>query len=490
MGNRVGQLTPIIGAVVIVVVTTIVSVNIPLIAAGAVVLFPPLLFALARQVDGWRWLLGLTMTLLLCASSKLPDLVDASFYARYVAVAALVVWALCTPSRTVFRIDPWTRLLIGALWATGGLATLSFAWSVVPLETLQRGIALLLLAALVHVLLRFRWPARAVMMADLRVVYLVLSASALVSLGLGLTDGTLLAALSRTERFEGLYNNPNMLGVVCALTIPLGWTVYRQSRRRAELLGVVPVTACLLLSQSRTGLIAVLVGALWIVLRHGLGRLARLTAGLTAGLLVAYLFNLLPVIFAAPWMQQFVLRFTDPAGGDLSNGRTEMWRATVDLWWQNRPALGFGYASRNHLVSLAGLDESFGPGVSVVHNSYLQLLLELGLAVVPTLLLLLLAVGRVVLRAPVRRANSGLVWLVVTGLLIQITESAIFGTGQAYPYVFWSVVAGVLLHLPEDQAHAGRDAADRTEPSDAEPHPERISGLVDDLPRRPSPVLR
>ncbi|WFE34828.1 O-antigen ligase family protein [Micromonospora sp. WMMD975] len=481
MGNRVGQLCLIVGAVVVVVATTVASINIPLVAVGAVALL--LLALFAQRMEGWRWLLALTMALLVGASSKLPALAEASFYPRYAAVAALIVWALHTPGRTVTRIDPWTRLLLGALWAMGGLATLSFTWSVVPLETLQRGVALLLLAALVHVLIQFRWSGRATVLADLRVVYLVLSGSALLSLGLGLADGTLVAALSYA-RFEGLYNNPNMLSIVCALTIPLGWTFYRRSRRWVELLGMAPAAVCLLLSQSRTGLIALLVGALWVVLRQGLSRVVRLTAGLAAGLLVAYLVDLLPALFANPWMRQLELRFTDPTGGDLSNGRTEMWQATIDLWWQNRPALGFGYASRTHLITLASIDESLGTGVSVVHNSYLQLLLELGLAAVVPLALLLLAVGRVALRAPVRGADSGLVWLVVTGLLIQITESAIFGTGQTYPYVFWLVTAGVLRHLP-----GHRVDVDRAAPSPSAAHPRRVHGPVDAGPRLPAPVL-
>jgi hypothetical protein len=338
----VGQLCLVIGAVVGAVAITVASVNDPLVAVGAVALLLLALVAVAQQMDGWRWLLGLTMVLLVCASSRLPTLVEASFYPRYAAVAALVVWALRMPRRAADRADPWIRILVAALWAMAGLATVSFTWSVVPVETLQRGVALLLLAALVHALVRHRWPDRTVMLADLRMVYLVLSGSALVSLGFGFADGTLFAALSQTDRFEGIYNNPNMLSIVCALATPLGWAVYRQSRRSWELLGVVPTAACLLLSQSRTGLIAVLVGALWVVLRHGLGRMVRLGAGLAVGLLVAYLFNLLPVIFAGTWMRRFVLRFTDPTGGDLSNGRTEMWQATVDLWWQNRPTLGFG----------------------------------------------------------------------------------------------------------------------------------------------------
>lgn len=482
-----GQLGLLVGAACLVVVATIAAINVPMIATGMVALV--LLLAFARRIDGWRWMLTLTMALLVCASSNVPALVEASFYPRYAAVAGLVLWGLCLPGQPASRIDVWTRVFIAALWAMAGLATLSFAWSVVPLETLQRGVALLLLAALVHVLVRRRWPDRTIMMADLRVVYLVLSASTVISLGLGLADGTLVAAMSSIERFQGLYNNPNMLGIVCALTIPLGWAVYRQSRRHAALLGMVPAAACLLLSQSRTALIAVLVGALWIVLRYGLGRMVRLAAGVTAMLLVAHLFNLLPTIFAAPWMRQFVLRFTDPAGGDLSNGRTQMWQATVDLWWQNRPTLGFGYASRNHLFELAGYDEFLGTGVSVVHNSYLQLLLELGLAAVLPLVLLLVAAGRVVLRAPVGRAGSGLVWLVVTGLLIQVTESAMFGTGQTYPYVFWSVVAAALLHLPGSRQRLERDASARTDLPHAEARQQR-TGASDTTPRRPTPVLR
>ncbi|WCN83518.1 O-antigen ligase family protein [Micromonospora sp. LH3U1] len=487
MGNRIGQLGLLVGAACLVVVTTITAIYAPLIATGMVALL--LLFAFTRRIDGWRWMLALTMALLVCASSNVPALVDASFYPRYAAVAGLVLWGLCLPNRTGSPTDVWTRVFIAALWVMAGLATLSFAWSVVPMETLQRGVALLLLAALVHVLVRRRWPDRTVMMADLRVVYLVLSASTVVSLGIGLADGTLVASMSSIERFQGLYNNPNMLGIVCALTIPLGWTVYRQSRRHAALLGMVPAAACLLLSQSRTALIAVLVGALWIVLRYGLGRLVRLAAGVTAMLLVAYLFNLLPTIFAAPWMRQFVLRFTDPTGGDLSNGRTQMWQATVDLWWQNRPTLGFGYASRNYLFELASYDEFFGTSVSVVHNSYLQLLLELGLAAVLPLVLLLVAAGRVVLRAPVVRADAGLVWLVVSGLLIQVTESAMFGTGQTYPYVFWSVVAAALLHLPGNRNRADRHAAARGNLPHAEARQQR-AGAFDTAPRRHAPALR
>ncbi|ROO60754.1 O-antigen ligase [Micromonospora sp. Llam0] len=489
MVDRMSRLTVLVGAAALLGVTTILAVRNPLVASAAVALL--VMVICASQMDGWRWLLALTMALLVGASSDVAALADASFYPRYVAVGGLVVWALCIRrSAAAAPPRPWTGVLIGSLWVLAGLATLSAVWSIAPFESFQRGLALLLLAGLVHLLAQRRWPDRAVMMADLRVVYLVLAVSVVVSIGYGATDGTLAAALSGSSRFQGLFSNPNMLGMVCALALPLGWAVYRETGRRAELLGIVPAAGALVLSQSRTGLVAVLVGALWVVLRHGIGTLARVAVGATAALLAGYLSGLLPSVFAASWMQQFVGRFTQ---SDLSNGRIRLWHMTVDLWWENHPALGYGYASRNHLYELASYDELRGFNVGLVHNSYLQMMLELGLVAAVPLLLTVLAAGWAAVRAPVNGANSGLVWLIVTGLLIQVTESAMFGTGQTYPYVFWLAVVAVLLHLPARRRSGHHRAADVPPPS-PRPGPARPPAPSAEPGRSPSrvrtPVLR
>ncbi|MEU1399475.1 hypothetical protein ABZ403_25855, partial [Micromonospora zamorensis] len=89
-----------------------------------------------------------------------------------------------------------------------------------------------------------------------------------------------------------------------------------------------------------------------------------------------------------------------------------------------------------------------------------------------------------------RGADAGLVWLVVTGLLIQVTESAMFGTGQTYPYVFWTVVAAALLHLPKKRGPADRDAAARAGLPHAEARQQRAGVFDDKVPPRPTVVLR
>ncbi|MBM0277147.1 O-antigen ligase family protein [Micromonospora tarensis] len=440
MVGRLGLVALVVGAACLTAVTTAFAVDEPMIAAGVALLLVALY--LGRRLDGFRRILAVATVLLIFASSNMPSLVSFSFYARYLAVGCLVLWALAGRSRRIRRTDRRTKLFVGALWATAGLAALSSVWSVSPLHTLQQAVALLLLAGLAHALLWRRWADGGAVAADLHVVYVLLSMSLVVSLGYGVTGAA--SATSYNDRFQGLYSNPNMLSIICALTIPLGWALYQQSRKRTQLLGVVPAVIALPMTESRTALIAILVGGLWVVLRHGAGPVARLLVVTVGGVGLAYLFGMLPSVVGSTWAQNFAARFTDPDNGDLSNGRTQTWQAAVELW-QSRPTLGFGYASGIHLFEQTRQNGFFDVSVNLVHNSYLQWLLELGVIGIAPILLLLFTAVRAVLLAPVGALNSGLVWLVVTGLLIQVTESTMFGMGQPYPYVFWLAVAGILV---------------------------------------------
>ncbi|MEK8106817.1 O-antigen ligase family protein [Micromonospora sp. M12] len=177
-----------------------------------------------------------------------------------------------------------------------------------------------------------------------------------------------------------------------------------------------------------------------------------------AGVGTAYLFGLLPSLVGSDWVQTFADRFTDPDNGDLSNGRTQTWQAAFELW-QSRPTLGYGYASGMHLFEQTRQNGFFNVNVNLVHNSYLQWLLELGVIGVAPILVLLFAAIRAALLAPMGALNSGLIWLVITGLLIQVTESTMFGMGQPYPYVFWLAVAGVLVRTRDGRHSTGVPAA-------------------------------
>ncbi|MEU4714746.1 O-antigen ligase family protein [Micromonospora purpureochromogenes] len=474
MMNRWAVGALFIGAACLVAITTGYALNNPVIAVIASL--AAVAAYLSLRLDGWRRLFAITVILLLCASSNIPALVELSFYPRYVAVACLVAWTFLEhgSGRANRRPNHWSQLLVGALWGAAGLATLSSIWSLTPLHTLQQGIALLLLAALVHALILRRWTDQTRIAKDLGTASALLSVSFTVSLVYGFSGGTL--GWSFSDRFQGFYANPNMLGIMCALAIPLGWTVYRQSRRRVHLLGIAPAVLALALSESRTALLATLVGAAWVVFRHGIGPLSRI-AGLAAlAVAMVYFFNAASLITGSPWVRELTARFTDPEGGDLSNQRTEAWQAAVDLW-KTRPSLGFGYSAGSHLFEQTREDELFDVSINLVHNSYLQWLLELGVAGGSLLILLISACTWAVVRASVAGINSGLVWLIVTGLLIQVTESAMFGLGQPYPYLFWLAAAAVLLHARAEARPIQSHRKDSTPGLPGVGHPGEFAGL-------------
>ena len=63
---------------------------------------------------------------------------------------------------------------------------------------------------------------------------------------------------------------------------------------------------------------------------------------------------------------------------------------------------------------------------------------------IPLIMMMLACASAVLIRGATGLA-TGLVPAVVAGLLIQMTESAMFGTGQAYPFIFWPAVAAALV---------------------------------------------
>lgn len=463
MADRVWTLLALlVGAAVVVAIIATGVVPDTLAAAGLALLLLGLY--LTRNLDGWQRLLALLLVLLVCASSHVPVLRTLSFYPRYVVLAALVAWAYFGYAPSGRRLDRWTGLLVGSLWAAAGLAVLSTIWSAFRLHTLQQGLALTMLAALVHVLVTRRWADRSMVARDLAVVYVMLSLSLVASLGYGLAGGAA-AETEYTYRFQGIFSNPNTLGMIAAMTIPLGWALYRRSRPYLLLLGVGPAAVALVLSESRTALLAVLLGAAWLVVRQGVSRMVRLATAGAALLAGAYAFGLLPFVANWAWVRELAERFTVADGADFTSNRLSTWQAAIDLW-QTRPAFGFGYASGFQLFDQVRHDGIVDVGVNLVHNSHLQWLLELGVAGLAPLLLLTLAALWALLRPVLDQVNPGLVWLVFTGLVIQVTESAIFGTGQPYPYVFWLAVAAVLRH-------SGR-FADRTGQADGPAEPPAI----------------
>jgi exopolysaccharide production protein ExoQ len=186
-----------------------------------------------------------------------------------------------------------------------------------------------------------------------------------------------------------------------------------------------------LLCESRTALLAVAAAAAVVVLRRGTSAVMTALAVLGAG---AVIIGLSSSLAALPGPLQGVADRLGGGGpgGELTN-RGAAWSKALSLW-RDRPWSGYGFRTGD-IVFANDPTGTFTRGMA--HNSYLQIILELGVvgAVLAALLVTLL-IG-VVRRCPVVGLGGGLIGTVVAGLCAGLTESALWGSGAAFCWAFW-----------------------------------------------------
>ncbi|MGN9777931.1 O-antigen ligase family protein [Micromonospora sp. H33] len=215
-----------------------------------------------------------------------------------------------------------------------------------------------------------------------------------------------------------------------------------------------------------TALLAVAIGGCWALARGGLPATARAIGIAVPVALTTYFLGGFDHLRNAGWVDSLAGRFITPDGSDVLTHRPVAWQLTTDLLGA-RPAEGYGYAVTGSLFEAIRQSDFFDFPVNSVHNSYLQWLLELGVVGGPALLLVVAVCLWAVIRGRLAGIGAGLVWLVVAGLLVQTMESAMFGTGQPYPYVFWLGVAAVLAwtrHTESYHPHHRRPGAELPRP--------------------------
>jgi O-antigen ligase len=174
------------------------------------------------------------------------------------------------------------------------------------------------------------------------------------------------------DRFSPGDTNPDGFGFLLALAVPVAWYLAalagseRAGRWRVVNYAYLPVAFLgLALSGTRTALIAALVGMLF-----GLATVTRLRPWAriaVAVLLASAVYLLLPVVAPLRSFERLGTTGTELTQGDL-NGRLEQWQQGLASF-SDHPLLGVGvnmYRSVNNLGKVA-------------HNSYLSVLVELGL---------------------------------------------------------------------------------------------------------------
>lgn len=180
------------------------------------------------------------------------------------------------------------------------------------------------------------------------------------------------------QRFSPGETNPDGFGFIMALGIPLAWYLAGSLPRSGigrflRFVNYVYIPAALLgiaLSGTRTALLAAVVG-----MAFGLASLTRLRLIARVAiflLLASVILVLLPYVQTLKSFQRLGTTGTELTSGDLNN-RTNNWREGLASF-EEHPLLGVGANMYRSVNSLATDNQG-----KVSHNSYLSVLVELGL---------------------------------------------------------------------------------------------------------------
>lgn len=385
---------------------------------------------LASIEDWWRRAYLLTLLSMVAGVSSIASIAAIASLAKIGAVVflAFVTFAESRGKERFFANGSHKTVVI-SLWIVAGFAMLSIFWSQSRIETLTDGGIVLVLVFILHYTSTTRWQNRSTLVGDMGIIYWTTTILLLVGTLLGLAG--LLDAMGGNGRLQGLFPNPNLLGLVAVVSLAIGVGVAAERRNALVWLSLLIPASNIILSQSRTAIIAVIVGILWALLRGNLMRIVPIA-------LVTSLLVVCVQIIGVAVFEDVLNRFTAMEGGDLLNTRTNAW---ADVIWniQEHP-MGVGWAATRKAMEelyLAGYTES---GMFTMHNSWFQAFNELGWIGLPAIAFLAFATLRAAVMADPRGLGLGMVAATVAGSLTHFTESAMFGIGGPYPYLFWFAV--------------------------------------------------
>jgi O-antigen ligase len=374
----------------------------------------------------------------------------------------------------------WLLGLVGALilWVL-----LSMAWAVRSPVGREPFFAWLVAGAIVLVVSTTLTNRRFVRLAAGAFV-----AGAVVSVAIGLLGGasnTPSGSLGTSTRLGGGSGDPNFLaaGIIPAIVVAvgLGAGVHRTSLRWTVVGTVVVLTVGFAATESRGGLIAAIVAAAAAVI---LAKHAR-------AWVLALLLCVVGVAFG--WFSvepQAWQRISDFQG---SSGRDELWRAAWQMW-SDHPVVGvglrgFGDHAADYVRELGPLKYAafLSERPHVVHNSYLEMLVETGLVGFAMFLAVIAACLTCAWRAAERfeqagdRAMSALARAVIVGVLAMLT-AAFFISGSTDRRLWVLLAFGPAL--------LGAARAEQASASDVGEPPRRSGRLRRGTPRRPRGLHR
>lgn len=365
------------------------------------------------------------------ASTTIKAWADISSFSRWVFLVWLLMAVILTTNKIQPQFASLSKAVFSGLTGLAIISAISTIWSFDWVTTLTSAVVFACFLLLVYRLSTRRWLSKIQLVEDLFVLHIILTFVSLlgfVTAGLGITSALF------GGRYAGVFANANSLSQISALGIFLAIGFFLKRKKFLTAIWILPPLISVLLSESRTGFLAIGIGLLVLIARAGIKGL------------IFTLFSTTPLIFFFYYLNgassiSTLGRFS-ATEGDYLSGRGLIWENSISIL-TDQP-LGFGWGN----ASLALYSNGFRK--SEAHNSFIQTGLDGGLISILLLLAVYVAVLLLLFIAPKDIISNSLAGVVAAGLMIQLGESSVFGFGQVFPYIFWfSVGALIALHTME-----------------------------------------
>jgi len=169
------------------------------------------------------------------------------------------------------------------------------------------------------------------------------------------------------SRLGGFIINPNELGMLAVIGAVMNYVEISEGRSKFKngLFWTINVSV-LLLTQSRSSLGSFLLITIWFVLRSGNKKL--ITATIAAGIVV------LPIL-----INTIVVKEGDMGEVMSMTGRLPFWSDLITHGFPERPILGYGFMSISPSPFTPKFDSIHAYAASMTHNTFVQVLINLGL---------------------------------------------------------------------------------------------------------------
>jgi O-antigen ligase len=375
------------------------------------------------------------------------------YYLRFLPMGVLCLRTLT--DLHLKRLSVKQPLLMAKIWLPLlGFALFSVMYALEPSLSIQRFLSAVFVLMGFGIGIPLYFPNLKKMVGVLDLIAFVMAVAILYSLFWAPRQELTSSYTQDRERLYGIFNNPNTLGILCMQLFFI--LIYLYQKRKDEVLGkfifgvMIAVGIALVASGSRASALGLMVGLIVMTWRGSrIGRrpfptVVRMVLILMSIFLLAGFF--FPTYFGSLFRSD-------------SAGRSVLWERAWRLY-EDGPFLGTGFGN-GHIVFAADLAylRSIGIYAPDPHNSFLQLLLELGFIGVG-----LAAFGFVVsLRRAIKyhrvfedpELGTILLAVIVGSLVNSLFETWLFSFGNSATVPFWFFL-GMLCQQTDRAAIRGK----------------------------------